>query len=87
MRTSHKFKFIFTEVSLKFFVKFDLHWQVGAHGSATPLYKNSDHIALQPFDIKRLITVGRIVVNNHRFTNADAIANFHKMKLVFSQTA
>lgn len=71
-------------MSFKALVKFDLNWKICADRLTMPLAGNCGYFSLKPFDIERFVPVLGIVVNNNRFSNANAIANFHTFDLTLN---
>lgn len=60
--------------------KLDIDGQVGTDGSALPVLENRRNFPLTTFEIERLIAMFRMVIDNNRLSNANAISNFHHVK-------
>lgn len=76
----NNFHFVLFEVYPKFFVELDLNRQVGTYGSALPFENYRHHISFHALKIEGLIAMFGMVVNNDRFLDANAIANFHSFE-------
>jgi hypothetical protein len=71
------FKLYLAQVCFELGGKLNQDWKIGADGSALPLVNQIGDLALLTLEVKRLVAVLRVMIDNNRFFDSNAIANFH----------
>ncbi len=64
-------------MGFEFFGELYQHWKIGADGSFMPGAGKTYHLTLLTLQIKRLVPVFGMVVDQNRFFYSNAIASLH----------